>query len=171
MWKHMARVVCEAGPEWVFVENSPMLVSRGLGTVLRDLAALGFDAAWTVLSAANVGAPHLRERIWIVAHSSENGRLRRGVVSDIHRAQGTWREPTQRREDRNRFEILQRYGKAFARWLPEPEPDGVADGVAFQVDRLAATGNGQVPRVAATAFAVLAEQLLTDNTISTNTQN
>jgi site-specific DNA-cytosine methylase len=69
-----------------------MLVSRGLGTVLRDLAALGFDAAWTVLSAADVGAPHLRERIWIVAHSGENGRLRRGLVSDLDRAQGAWRD-------------------------------------------------------------------------------
>jgi site-specific DNA-cytosine methylase len=98
MWKHMARVVCEVRPEWVFVENSPMLVSRGLGTVLRDLAELGFDAAWTVLSAADVGAPHLRERIWIVAHSGENGRLRGGLVPDLDRAQGTWRDKTQRRQ-------------------------------------------------------------------------
>jgi DNA (cytosine-5)-methyltransferase 1 len=44
-----------------------MLTSRGLGTVLGDLAALGFDARWGVISAADVGAPHLRERIWIVA--------------------------------------------------------------------------------------------------------
>jgi hypothetical protein len=55
---------------FVFVENSPMLTSRGLGTVLGDLASLGFDAKWGVLGAADVGAPHQRDRIWIVAHAS-----------------------------------------------------------------------------------------------------
>ena len=163
MWKHMARVVCEVRPEWVFVENSPMLVSRGLGTVLRDLAEIGFDAAWSVLSAADVGAPHLRERIWIVAHSGENGRLRGGLVPDLDRTQGAWRDTTKRGKDRNRFEILSRHRKALGKWLPEPEPDGMVDGVACQVERLAATGNGQVPRVAAAAFAILAEQLITAN--------
>lgn len=166
MWKHMARVVCEVRPEWVFVENSPMLVSRGLGTVLRDLAQIGFDAAWTVLSAADVGAPHLRERIWIVAHSGENGRLRGGVVPDLDRTQGTWRDKAKRGQDRNRFEILSRHRKALGKWLPEPEPYGMADGVACQVERLAATGNGQVPRVAAAAFAILAEQLMTANGVA-----
>jgi len=51
----------------VFVENSPMLTSRGLGRVLGDLAAMGFDARWGVLGAADVGANHQRDRIWIVA--------------------------------------------------------------------------------------------------------
>lgn len=69
LWKEMARIVGEVRPRYVFVENSPMLTSRGLGTVLGDLAALGFDAEWGVLSAADVGAPHLRERIWILAYS------------------------------------------------------------------------------------------------------
>lgn len=67
MWFHMARIVGEVRPEYVFVENSPMLCSRGLGTVLGDLAALGYDARWGVLGAADVGAPHQRDRIWIVA--------------------------------------------------------------------------------------------------------
>ena len=69
MWREMARIVGEVGPEWVFVENSPMLTVRGLGTVLGDLASVGFDARWGVLGAAHFGAPHLRERIWIVADS------------------------------------------------------------------------------------------------------
>jgi len=142
MWKHMARVVCEVRPEWVFVENSPMLVSRGLGTVLRDLAEIGFDAAWTVLSAAELGAPHLRERIWIVAHSGENRRLCSGVVSNIDRTKGTWRNKAKRGSYRNRIEILSRYRKAFSKWLPEPSANGVANGVACQVERLATIGNG-----------------------------
>jgi DNA (cytosine-5)-methyltransferase 1 len=65
MWKHMARIVGEVRPRYVFVENSPMLTSRGLGRVLGDLAALGFNAQWGVLGAADVGAPHQRDRIWI----------------------------------------------------------------------------------------------------------
>lgn len=68
MWFHMARIVREVRPKFVFVENSPMLTSRGLGRVLGDLAAMGYDAEWGVLGAVDVGAPHRRDRIWIVAH-------------------------------------------------------------------------------------------------------
>jgi len=68
MWREMARIIHEVRPRFVFVENSPMLTSRGLGTVLGDLAAMGFDARWGVLGAADVGAPHQRDRIWIRAN-------------------------------------------------------------------------------------------------------
>jgi len=67
MWREMARIIHEVRPRYAFVENSPMLTSRGLGTVLGDLAAMGFDARWGVLGAADVGANHQRDRIWIVA--------------------------------------------------------------------------------------------------------
>jgi DNA (cytosine-5)-methyltransferase 1 len=66
MWGEMARIICEVRPRYVFVENSPMLTSRGLGRVLGDLASMGFNARWGVLGAANVGAKHQRDRIWIV---------------------------------------------------------------------------------------------------------
>jgi len=67
MWGEMARIIHEVRPKFVFVENSPMLTSRGLGRVLGDLATMGFDAKWGVLGAADVGAVHQRDRIWIVA--------------------------------------------------------------------------------------------------------
>jgi DNA (cytosine-5)-methyltransferase 1 len=67
MWGEMARIIHEVRPKFVFVENSPMLTSRGLGRVLGDLASMGFDAQWGVLGAADVGANHQRNRIWIVA--------------------------------------------------------------------------------------------------------
>jgi DNA (cytosine-5)-methyltransferase 1 len=67
MWGHMARIVGEVRPRYVFVENSPALLTRGLGRVLGDLAALGYDCRWTVLGAADVGAPHQRDRFWLVA--------------------------------------------------------------------------------------------------------
>lgn len=70
LWRHFARIVGEVGPRLVLVENVPgLLANGGLGVVLGDLATLGFDAEWFVLSAADVGAPHRRERVWIVAHA------------------------------------------------------------------------------------------------------
>jgi len=69
LWGEMARIIREVGPRFVLVENSPMLTSRGLGRVVGDLAAMGYDAAWGVLGAFHAGAPHKRERIWIVAHA------------------------------------------------------------------------------------------------------
>ena len=74
LWRHMARIVGEIRPRYVFVENSPALVGRGLAVVLGDLAALGYDARWTVLGAHHVGAPHRRGRIWILAEP--NGQRR-----------------------------------------------------------------------------------------------
>lgn len=71
MWKEFARIIGEVRPQYVFVENSPMLTTRGLGTVLRDLAKMGFDAEWGVLSAADVGANHQRERIWVLAQQRD----------------------------------------------------------------------------------------------------
>lgn len=67
LWSEFARVIRLVRPRFVFVENSPMLTLRGLDVVLADLAALGFDAVWEVVSAAHAGAPHRRERIWILA--------------------------------------------------------------------------------------------------------
>ena len=67
LWSEMARIVGEVRPRYVYVENSPALVNRGLDRVLGDLAALGFNAEWGVLSAAAVGAMHKRDRIWILA--------------------------------------------------------------------------------------------------------
>ena len=71
MWREMARVICEVRPKYAFIENSPMLTIRGLDRVLSDLASMGFDAKWGVLGAADVGAPHQRNRIWI--HASHSG--------------------------------------------------------------------------------------------------
>ena len=67
MWRHMARVVGEVRPRYVFVENSPMLTTRGGTRVVGDLTALGYDCRWTVMGASHVGANHQRERMWIVA--------------------------------------------------------------------------------------------------------
>lgn len=79
MWVEMARIIGEVRPQFVFVENSPMLVSRGLARVISDLAKMGYDAQWARLSASNFGAPHQRDRIWIVAHAKSVGLNTKGL--------------------------------------------------------------------------------------------
>jgi len=93
MWGEMARIIREVRPRFVFVENSPMLTSRGLGRVLGDLASMGFDAKWGVLGAADVGANHQRDRIWIVgkATNSAVNRLQEQANKQIMESKG-WSE-------------------------------------------------------------------------------
>lgn len=75
LWSEFVRVIREFRPDKVLIENSPMLRSRGLDVVLCDLAALVYDAVWDCLPAASAGAPHLRDRVWIVATPSSVGTL------------------------------------------------------------------------------------------------
>jgi len=169
LWGEMARIIGEVRPRYAFVENSPVLTARGLGRVLGDLAALGFDASWGVFGAAEVGAPHRRDRIWIVSTHSDRkpvreqpGRFigsrracapvvasdgREGDLADAHR--GRQLQPQGRiGEERGRL------GDG-GWWAAEPDLGRVAHGVADGVDRLHALGNGQVPAVARLAWEVL----------------
>jgi len=84
MWKEMARIISEVQPQYVFVENSPMLTIRGLGVVLGDLSEMGFNAEWGVISAADIGAPHLRERIWIVAKNTRQRDIFSHTIDNRH---------------------------------------------------------------------------------------
>lgn len=68
LWSEFARLVGELRPRYVVVENVPALLGRGVGRVLGDLAALGFDAEWDCLPASAFGAPHRRDRFWLVAY-------------------------------------------------------------------------------------------------------
>ena len=195
MWKHMARIVGEVRPSIVFVENSPLLVGRGLAVVLGDLTALGYDAEWFCLSASNCGAPHQRDRIWLVANAngigSDGWRKRYGRHEGLHRTETTERcshdfsasrccealayADRQRQQEQHVAAIADQprqhsrrlaSGGGIGRWPTEPDVGRVADGVAARVDRLKAIGNGQVPRVAAAAFALLASDggsRMTDN--------
>ena len=85
----MARVVSEIRPRFVFVENSPMLIHRGIGRVLGDLSSLGYDSKWNVMGAADIGAPHQRDRMWIVSRQRE-------FLSHPQHDRNGWREQQQK---------------------------------------------------------------------------
>lgn len=155
LWKEFARIICEVGPQFVLVENSPTLTSRGLGTVLGDLAAMGYDARWGVLGAFDAMAPHKRERIWILANASENGRIRGGMVQNQHRTERARGDSAIRSAHRIRTKVLSKDRPIPKQWVSEPNVDGMANGVANQLDRLAAIGNGQVPAVVKLAWEIL----------------
>lgn len=143
LWREMARIIGEVRPRYVFVENSPVLTSRGLGRVLGDLAKMGFDARWGVLGASDFRAPHKRERIWIVA-DADGGFVQaprafeaQGYAADKHK-HGTGEA-----------------GQLESWWEVQPEPCSVVYGMAGVVDELRPLGNGQVPCVAASAWRIL----------------
>jgi DNA (cytosine-5)-methyltransferase 1 len=80
LWREYARLIGEVGPRYVIVENVAALLGRGLGDVLGDLASLGYDAEWHCIPASAIGAPHRRDRIWIVANAKRQ-RVRGGGYS------------------------------------------------------------------------------------------
>ena len=227
LWSEFARIIREVRPRYAFIENSPMLAVRGLDRVLADLAAMGMSAEWGVVSAADVGAPHKRDRIWIVAQSisaragyfcGETGSNcrrdawrnesalrqahwpdganwpdsanttstkardvadaqgeRRGEARELRRAESAQRASgggeAHADAERKRLERIEQgraetwatdrpgNGRDSSGWPAEPDICRVVNGLAKRMDRLKALGNGQVPRVAATAWRILSERL------------
>lgn len=68
LYREVIRALRLVRPKWALLENVAALLSRGLGTVLGDMAEIGYDAEWHCIPASAVGAPHRRDRIWIVAN-------------------------------------------------------------------------------------------------------
>lgn len=149
LWAEFARIIGEVQPAFVWVENSPMLVIRGLDRVLWDLAALGYDARWGVVSAGHAGAPHKRERCWILAYAKgvglQGGCERQRRVCD---ADGSGGIP-------GCAAVLDQAQMAGTAWSDESGLCGLADGVADRVERTRAIGNGQVPAVVRLAWNTL----------------
>ena len=141
----MLRVVEEVQPTFVFAENSPRLRTRGLGTIIEELTGMGFDVRWCVLGAWHIGAPHRRDRMWLLATHPDRLAL--------------W-DAKQRQEGRRND--LQDSGLTFSsddgeeeRRETQPSLHRMEDEMAHRVDRLRAIGNGQVPAVARLAWNIL----------------
>lgn len=174
LWGEFARILRELKPRWVVAENVPGLLSseagRFFGRVLRDLAASGYDAEWDCLPAAAFGAPHLRDRVFLVAHArgkqlsqqsqpqSEGsaaadtggaGVLR--PVANGHSRGGTRSalKPQVQAAVFVRPDLVGCGGSHFgAAWQAEPNVDRMADGFPGRVDRIRGLGNAVVPQVA-----------------------
>lgn len=140
LWVEMARIICEIRPKYAFMENSPALTFRGLNVILGDLAEMGYDARWGVFSAADIGARHERERIWIVAG-----------VWDSHKNTAIKKQKI--------YEQSKESIRAMSERLSaKPEMVRKSNGLADGVDRLAAIGNGQVPAVVRLAWETLTQE-------------
>lgn len=176
LWSEMARIISEVRPRFVLVENSPMLISRGLARILGDLTQMGYDTQWARLSASNFGAPHRRDRLWLVANTQSIRLLSKGLSSgektkctlsgnqsqDVGHTSGirlqrqgqSWFsfDPAESPEGQTDQPFYERFGHI---WGIESQLGRVANGVAHRVDRLKAIGNGQFPEVAKSAFRIL----------------
>ena len=152
MWPDTIRIIREVQPRYAFLENVPgLLVSGYFGRVLGDLAASGYDIRWRCLSAAEVGAPHRRDRLWIVADAKQNSctcTARQRRVETLGKAKAGFQNGAEQFQSG----LKTRNGSG---WISEPDVGRVANGVASRVDQLKALGNGQVPQVVAKAWELL----------------
>jgi DNA (cytosine-5)-methyltransferase 1 len=177
LWFQFHRLIDEIRPRYAIIENVSVLRSRGLDQVLWSLAEIGYDAEWHCIPASAVGAPHRRDRIWIVAYPSSEGLSQRGqpfrqtcgaeevtglvdelkrcstnvADADVERLQGCERRGTPSAQGESGGHIAERGGaipiSIGGIWTTEPDVGRVANGVPKRVDRLKQLGNAVVPQI------------------------
>ncbi len=147
LWPEMYRIIKQARPTWIVAENVARHVTNGLDTVLHDLEGEGYAARPVVIPACAVGAPHQRDRLWVVAHTES--KRKHGALAECRcktaADEGERRHPNRElvRIDAGSAESGWRRG-----WGIEPRIYGLADGIPNRVDRNRAHGNAVVPQVA-----------------------
>jgi len=157
----IVRLTKELKPVFLFLENVPAIRSRGLDAVLKELASIGYDCRWTVISAASIGAPHKRERWFLLAHSNSMRKLseqgKHGRISNSskkvsntssERLEGYGKEPI-------RVKTELHYACDNSWWAVEPRVGRVAHGIPNRVHRIKCLGNGVVSLQVRTAFKKL----------------
>lgn len=141
LFYEVCRLVKEINPTFVFLENVPAIRTRGLREVIREFTNLGYGCRWTCVSAAEVGAPHLRKRWFLLAYSNKQG------------LQGS-KDTGETRRDRSKA-IKQPAGQSQIfrdHWATEPNVGRVVNGLPLRVDRIKRLGNAVVPAQAKEAF-------------------
>jgi DNA (cytosine-5)-methyltransferase 1 len=123
---HVLRTVCMVGRPRLLLENVAALLHRGMGAVLGALASIGYDAQWNCIQACDVGLPHIRDRVWIVADA--NG---------LRELQQDWGVRDERRRAVHRIQEA-------LRALPLSARSGNDDGLSARMDGL---GNAVTPRI------------------------
>jgi DNA (cytosine-5)-methyltransferase 1 len=137
LWPLMLRCISALQPQYVVLENVAGHLTLGFGTVLGDLAQVGYDAEWDCVPASAVGAPHRRDRLFVLAYPAggeRDGSKFQSLDTSNRGAKSGERRCFQKPERR--------------RWETEPDIRRVADGIPHQLDRLRVLGNSVVPHVA-----------------------
>jgi len=153
LWNEYKRLVSTIRPRFVVVENTSALLFRGLSRVLGDFSEMGYDAEWKVISAQEVGAPHKRERVWIVAYPRGEFGIDRVIFTQNSRKVNAWDK------DKEKWGIDREFPKMGAEdifRLVNEQPERycnpnflrISDGIPNQLDRLKSIGNAIVPQVA-----------------------
>lgn len=185
LWPEVRRIIGEVGPSLVVLENVAGHLRLGFDRVLGELADLGFDAEWSLVRASDVGAPHRRERLFVVAYS-DNARQRASgwsVCDERDNAGGGGSSvayPHGEGLEGWGVRLGLGYSGKWPTWPPGPAGDwshvrpelwparpqsdfrGVDDGIPTRVDRLRALGNAVVPQQAAHAIRGLIRRALKD---------
>ena len=130
LWPEMRRIVADVAPRYVFAEN---VKKTAIERASDDLEQMGYKTKCLELSAADLGADHVRSRCWLLAYTDMYGEL----LSSFN------------------AEVAGMPGVRASVWNSYPSESRMAHGVANRMDRLRATGNGQVPAVAAAAWEIL----------------
>jgi DNA (cytosine-5)-methyltransferase 1 len=135
LWGEFARIIGELRPRYVLVENVAALLHRGFGRVLGDLAALRYDAEWHCIPAAALGAPHIRDRVFILAYANGSDGHGRGFSDKVGRFPFAG-------------QIAAARDAARTQWAAEPGFPLLAYGVPNRVGQLNGYGNAVSPQVA-----------------------
>jgi len=156
LWREFGRLCGELRPRLIVAENVSALIVRGLDRVLGDLAALGYDAEWQVLSATDAHAPHERERLFIIGYlaDTDGAGLREHRGPEPARAQ----HPAPQRGGAGlaagrgsalgrRVESTPAHRPGAHHWSAEPEMGRLVNGFPGRVDQLRCLGNAVVPKV------------------------
>lgn len=156
LWPAAWAVIRDLRPRFAIMENVPGLLARGMGDVLGDLAAIGYDAEWDCVPAAAVGAPHRRDRVFVVAYPSRlrwpAGRNDTGSAQEpesIDRRVPLAHAHSEWQPQPGYLPVLGwRRPADCGWWATEPDVGRVAHGIPNRVDRLRGLGNAVVPQVA-----------------------
>lgn len=171
LWPKMASIIEELQPKWVIGENVQGFVNEpmGLARTLADLESIGYQSTYWILPAAGVGAPHRRNRVFILAHTrhgrrgdirvTEKGQYpQRERSTDTDSVSGSSKQPllvahtdsplSERNERAKRSEQERANNSQLSRWATEPDICRVAHGIPRRVDRLRCLGNAIVPQIA-----------------------
>lgn len=146
LWREFARIIRVVRPRFVLVENVAALLRRGMGRVLGDLSACGYDAEWDVFAASDFGAPHIRERVFLLAYPSGSGLAKRQGEDASGAGEDCRAQP---------------FGSDW--WATEPDVGRVANGIPHRVDRLRGLGNAVVPQVAEYIGRLILNSACTDS--------